>query len=221
MEIGIIFRSLVRRAWLVVLLGAIGATGAWLAVGSEAATYRTHVSFMLQPDAQLAREAVPDAVDALKQEGPLVQNASGLIEADALATLSRISGSSPDDMPRYSVFVSARPGSSIFDVELEGPDRAIVQSATASLSDSAPREIGSTFHAYELAQLQPDGDPQAVLPDTRLAGILGLTLGVLLGIACVLVETWRRVSREAEAGETERATSGAPREARPLGSLAE
>ena len=87
----------------------------------------------------------------------------------------------------YSVESAARPGSSLIDTTLSGPDEDTLDQLARSYSQAASDYVSASYSAYVLQQLSVDSSGGGG-PGTLQVAILALLVGGLLGVGLVAAE---------------------------------
>jgi len=191
---------LARRWWLVLGLAALAAVGAATAGATKTDEHVTTIQFVLRPDASVTNDDLPGTLEALKSDGTVVQTVIGVL--DNRAILRRAAGDAEVALtPEYTADASVKPGSTLIQATLTGPDRSVLARLATGYEREASLYVASSYSAYVLERLstnpQPDGSGPGTAQIVIVAALLGGALGVVLVAAELRLEP--RFRREPEA----------------------
>ena len=182
--------QLARRWWIVAAAALIALVGALAASASQADEHHRTIHLVLQPDRAVSDDDLPGTLDALESDGPLVQTVIGVLGSDG--TLRRVAGGAGLSLDGgYSVESAARPGSSLIDITLSGPDEDTLDQLARSYSQAASEYVSASYSAYVLQQLSVDSSGGGG-PGTLQVAILALLVGGALGVGLVAAESLLR-----------------------------
>jgi hypothetical protein len=187
MDLATLRVQLARRWWIVAAAALIALVGALAASASQADEHHRTIHLVLRPDAAVTDDDLPGTLDALQSDGPLVQNVIGVLGSDGM--LRRVAGEAGLSLDGdYGVESVARPGSSLIDTTLSGPDEATLDQLARSYSQAAGEYVSASYSAYVLQQLSVDSSGGGG-PGTLEVAILALLVGGALGVGLVVAES--------------------------------
>jgi hypothetical protein len=187
MDLATFLLHLARRWWLVAAITGLAVLGAALALAARSEEHRTTIHFVLRPDASLPNKDLPNALEELKSDGPLVQTVIGVLGSqDLLRRAASDSGVSLGSS--YTITSSARPGSALIDSTLTGPDAAVVGRLAAGFTRAGSDYVAANYSAYALDQLGTDAGSNGTGLSATQAVILALLIGAALGMGLVALE---------------------------------
>jgi hypothetical protein len=135
----------------------------------------------------VSNDDLPGTLDALKSDGTLVQTVIGVL--DGRAILRRAAGDVDVQLSsEYGVDASAKPGSTLIDVTLTGPDRSVLGRLAPGYASEASTYVTSSYSAYVLERLSTAAASDGGGPATGEVIVLALLLGAVLGVALVAAE---------------------------------
>jgi hypothetical protein len=212
MDLAVLSSRLARRWWLVAGLAAVAAIGAVTAGAAGSDERRTKLEFVLRPDASVTNDDLPGTLEALKSDGTLVQTMIGVLgnrtmlrRAAAYSDVRLTSG--------YTVDASARPGSTLIDSTLSGPDRSALDRLVAGYAREASIYVSSSYPAYVLEHLTTQAVTSESGPGTGQVVIAALLVGGALGVLLVAAEL--RLEPQFRRHAAERRESSGPPGAEP------
>jgi receptor protein-tyrosine kinase len=201
MELGD-FLAVAMRRWLLVLVSAVLSAGAaWVTLSDDPPVYERTLRYVVHPDQSFARGDVPNAIENLEQEGPLMQTILGVL--DSGSTLERavdvaLVGKAGEEI---NLTASIRPGSNVIDCTLRGPNRRVLSAVGDSLTIVASAYVTQTYKGYDLDYLGVEA-PLNPLPRAAQSASLAALIGALLGIGVIFFEALTK-SRNATSARAE------------------
>jgi hypothetical protein len=192
MDLSTLTAQVVRRWWIVAAAALIALVGALAASAGQADEHHRTIHMVLRPDRSVTDDDLPGTLDALQSDGPLVQTVMGVLESDGM--LRRVAeGAGVPLGGGYSVEATTRPGSSLIDTQLSGPDDDTVDQLARSYTPEASDYVSESYSAYVLEQLSIDSGGGGG-PGALQVAIVALLVGGLLGVGLVaaerLLEPW-------------------------------
>jgi capsular polysaccharide biosynthesis protein len=184
---------LLRRLWLVLLLGALAGATAYVMTRGAVETYERTTVFVLRPSSQVRDIQIPDAVRGIaSDDAQLVQTVTRAIETDRFLARAFNDAFGREPIDGYTLGASMVPGSDLIEVAIQGPDPAVLDGVAASFSDEATRWVRSVYRAYALDLLEIRAPDAPVSADpAQMIGFAAL-LGLLLGVGVVFAEAKAR-----------------------------
>jgi hypothetical protein len=187
MDLATFLLHLARRWWLVAAVTALAVFGAALALAARSEEHRTTIHFVLRPDSSLPSKDLPNALEELKSDGPLVQTVIGVLGSQDL--LRRAASNARVSLdPDYAVTSTARPGSALIDSTLAGPDAAVVGRLAAGFTRAGSDYVAANYSAYTLDRLGAEAGSNGTGLSAPQAVILALVIGTALGVGLVAAE---------------------------------
>jgi hypothetical protein len=187
MDLATFLLHLARRWWLVVAVTALAVLGAALALAARSEEHHTTIHFVLRPESSLPNRDLPNALEELKSDGPLVQTVIGVLGSQAL--LQRAASNAGVELGSdYTITSSARPGSALIDSTLAGPDAAVLGRLAAGFTRAGADYVGANYSAYALDQLGADAGGSGTGLSATQAVILAVLIGAALGLGLVAAE---------------------------------
>jgi len=187
MDLAAFLLHLARRWWVVAAVTGLALLGAGLALAARSEEHRTTIHFVLRPDASLPSKDLPNALEELKSDGPLVQTVIGVLGSqDLLRRAASDSGVSLGS--DYSVTSAARPGSALIDSTLTGPDARVVGRLATGFTRASADYVAANYSAYTLDRLGSDAGSNGTGLSAPQAVILALVIGAALGMGLVAAE---------------------------------
>jgi hypothetical protein len=189
-----------RRFLAVVGLAALAGLAALIVVSSGSTTYEQESSFAIRPSDTVAPAAVPDVVGTLSDPDSAVTESivDILGSARLQASSARAAGVPPDAVAasgaEYSWLATRRPGSTIVDLKVSGPDPAKVTAMQAAAARDAADLVESNYSVYRLESLNASASANQVGSKTAQTVGLAVVLGALLGIGLLFAERKLRAS---------------------------
>jgi hypothetical protein len=107
-----------------------------------------------------------------------------------------------------------RPGSTIVDLRISGPDPSTLAALQAAATSEAPSLVEANYSVYRLESLNAPTSADRVGPKTAQTVFLAIMLGGLLGIALLFAE--RKLRSSLEEQTLDRGRDGRPRAAGDL-----
>jgi hypothetical protein len=187
MDLAIVLSRLRRRWWVVTAAAVLALGGAGLALASRSDRYQRTIHFVLRPDASVPARDLPNALEALKSDAPLVQSVTGALSSREMLRRAETATHVPP-APGYTITSDARPGSALIDSTVAGPEAPVVDRLGAGFALVAGDYVAGSYPAYTLDRLgsDPGGEGTGLQP-TQVV-ILALLLGGALGVGAVLAE---------------------------------
>jgi hypothetical protein len=189
-----------RRVLAVVGLAALAGLAALIVVSSGSTKYERESSFAIRPSDTVEPAAVPDVVGTLSDpDNAVTETIVDILGSARLRDFAaRAAGLSPDSVAasgaEYSWLATRRPGSTIVDLRITGPDRASLAAMQAAASREAPSLVESNYSVYRLESLNAPTSASRVGPKTGQTVGLAVLLGALLGIGLIFAERKLRSS---------------------------
>jgi hypothetical protein len=166
---------------------ALAVLGAALSLGGRTDQQRSTIHFVLRPNASVPNRDLPNALDVLKSDGPLVQTVIDVLGSEEMLR-SGAAESGVRLTPEFTVDSKARPGSALIDSTLAGPDARVVGRLVPGFSQAASAYVAANYSAYTLDPLGADaGGAGTGLSATQLV-VVAVLLGTTLGVGLVLLE---------------------------------
>ncbi len=187
MDLAALRSRLARRWWVVAAVAAITVLGAATAAAGESDGHQTTVRFVMRPDAAISNNDLPGTLEALRSDGPLIQTVVDVLDSRAMLERAAVNANVEleDD---YTVEATGRPGSTLIDSTLAGPDQATVNSLAGGYTTAASDYVASSYSAYVLERLSVDPGEGTTGPSTPQVVLLALLVGTALGVALVAAE---------------------------------
>jgi len=186
-DIAELLPHLVRRWWVVAAMIALAVLGAALSFGGSTDQQRSTVHFVLRPNASVPNRDLPNALDVLNSDGPLVQTVIDVLGSQEM--LRRAAAESGVRLSsEYTIESKARPGSALIDSTLAGPDGRIVGRLVAGLSQAASAYVAANYSAYALDPLGVDAGGAGTGLSAAQLVLVAVLLGTTLGVGLVLAE---------------------------------
>jgi hypothetical protein len=187
MDIAELLPHLVRRWWVVAAMIALAVLGAALSLGGRTDQQRSTIHFVLRPNASVPNRDLPNALDVLKSDGPLVQTVLDVLGSQEM--LRRAAAESGVHLSsEYTIESKARPGSALIDSTLAGPDGKIVGRLVTGLSQAASAYVAANYSAYALDPLGADAGGAGTGLSAAQLVLVAVLLGTTLGVGLVLAE---------------------------------
>jgi hypothetical protein len=189
-----------RRALAVLALAALAGLAALVVVSSGSTTYERESSFAIRPSDTVAPTAVPDVVGTLSDPNNAVtETIVDILGSPRLRnSAARAAGVSPDSVAasggEYSWLATRRPGSTIVDLKITGPDRTKVNEMQTAAAANAASLVQANYSVYRLESLNAPGSADQVGSKTGQTVGLAVLLGALLGIGLLFAERKLRSS---------------------------
>jgi capsular polysaccharide biosynthesis protein len=187
-EAGEFLRLLRRRLWFIASLVVLCGVAAGVAMIISSPTYERTLHLVLHPDSGFERTDVPGAIDVLGEDSPLTQTVLGVLQSDRVLGRAFETAGVDTATPEYTMEASLRPGSTLIDATVRGPDRDVVDAIADGVTDEASRYVATTYEGYVLELLGNEAPPDPVGPSVLQVVGLALTCGILLGSVAVFVE---------------------------------
>jgi hypothetical protein len=220
-KIGARSSALIRRMspnmWrvlgVVALAGLAGLT-ALIALSTEPTKYERESSFAIRPSDTVPPDAVQDVVATLSQsDSAVTESIVDMIGSARLrGAAAGAAGLSPDSVAvsgaEYSWLASRRPGSTIVDLRITGPNAAKVDAMQAAAARGAATLVQANYSVYGLVPLSAPTSADRVGTKTTQTVFLAVLLGALLGIGLVFAE--RKLRSSPAARTLDRGSDGRP-----------
>jgi hypothetical protein len=187
MDLATLLPQVIRRWWLVAIVATLAAVGAALTVGGGAQRHERTIHFVLRPDADVSNRDLPNALEELKSDGPLVQTVIGVLGGQDMLRAAA-SSSGVRLTPQDTVTSTARPGSSLIDSTLSGSSTADVDRLAGGFARAASDYVATNYSAYALDRLGDDAGGAGTGLSATQAVLLALILGTALGVGLVAAE---------------------------------
>lgn len=182
MELGEFLRLVLRRWMLVVAAVGLAAGAGWLTLARQAPVFERAMHFIVHPDNSFPKSEMPNAIQSLGENGPVMQTVLGVFQNDRFLTRAATAAGVGELGPEYTFTSSIRPGSNIIDSQLRGPSKSILSSVGGALAIQASDFVALTYDGFSLDPLGGESPFEAVGPrvgqTVQLAGLLGLMLGL-------------------------------------------
>jgi hypothetical protein len=183
-----------RRALAVVALAALAGLAALIVVSSQATTYERESSFAIRPSSTVPPASLSDVTGTLSEpDSAVTESIVDILGSARLQDASaREAGVAPDAVAtsgaEYSWLASRRPGSTIVDLRITGPDASTLAAMQAAAGRNAANLVESNFSLYSLEPLNGATSADEVGPKTGQTVFLAILLGALLGLALLFAE---------------------------------
>jgi capsular polysaccharide biosynthesis protein len=184
---------LVRRLWLVLLLGALAGATAYLMTRGGEETYERTTVFVLRPSARVVDQAIPDAVRGIaSDDAQLVATVTRVIETDRFldGAFDRALGRPP--IEGYTLAASMVPGSDVIEVSVQGPDLEVLDQVAEAFAIGATNWVRTVYRAYALDLLEIRAPEDPVSADPFQVSAFAVLVGLLLGVGVVFAEAKAR-----------------------------
>jgi hypothetical protein len=186
-------RRAVRRWWLFLVLGALGAAVAAMLVQQPAHRVDSTTEFVVRPTNGLSARDVPTALDALQPTGSLMNTLLAVLgSSDFVADAAR---AAHVNLATASVEVSLRPGTVILDATSSTPNSASTRALSGQFATRASDYVRAKFAAYSLESFSTTDTTAKPTRSTAQAIGAGALLGILLAAALVAWSTGRALRR--------------------------
>jgi hypothetical protein len=189
-----------RSVLAVVALAALAGLAALIVVSTDSTKYERESSFAIRPSDTVSPAAVPDVVGTLSDpDNAVTETIVDILGSarlrDSAARAADISpGSVAASGAEYSWLATRRPGSTIVDLTITGPDRTKLAEMQAAVSREAPSLVEANYSIYRLESLNAPTSADRVGPKTGQTVGLAVLLGALLGVALIFAERKLRSS---------------------------
>jgi capsular polysaccharide biosynthesis protein len=184
---------LVRRLWLVVLLGALAGATAYVMTRGGEKTYERETVFVLRPSARVADQAIPDAVRGIAaDDAQLVATVARVIETDRFLNLAFDKALNRTPIEGYTLGASMVPGSNVIEVSVQGPDPIVLDKVAEAYAGGATDWVRTVYRAYALDLLEIRAPENAVSADPFQVSAFAVLIGLLLGVGVVFAEAKAR-----------------------------
>jgi hypothetical protein len=204
------------RGLAVLGLAALAGLTAFMAVRNDPKTYERELSFAIRPSETVPPDALSDVTGTLAQPDSAVTVSivdilgSSRLRSSAAQQAGLSPGSVAESGAPYQWNASRRPGSTIIDLRLTGPDDAKLVAMQTGAAAEAASLVESNYTLFRLEPLSAPTPRRQVGPQIDRTVGLAVLLGGFLGITLVLLDRRLRGS-----------SSGRPRdrggEGRPIG----
>jgi hypothetical protein len=166
---------------------ALAVLGAALSFGGSTEQQRSTIHFVLRPNASVPNRDLPNALDVLKSDGPLVQTVLDVLGSQEM--LRRGAAESGVHLSsEYTIDSKARPGSALIDSTLAGPDGRIVGRLATGFGQAASAYVAANYSAYALDPLGVDAGGAGTGLSAAQLVLVAVLLGTTLGVGLVLAE---------------------------------
>jgi capsular polysaccharide biosynthesis protein len=184
---------LVRRLWLVVLLGALAGATAYLMTRGGEETYERTTVFVLRPSARVVDQAIPDAVRGIaSDDAQLVATVTRVIETERFLERSFEKAFNREPLEGYELAASMVPGSDVIEVSVRGPDPVVLDKLAETFATDATNWVRTVYRAYALDLLEIRAPENPVSADPFQVGAFAVLIGLLLGVGVVFAEAKAR-----------------------------
>jgi hypothetical protein len=188
------------RSLAVVCLAAVAGIAAFISVSGDPKTYERESSFAVRPSATVPPGAVNDVLGTLAQpDSAVTETIVNMLGSPRVRSFAAQSAGLPASSvggsgSPYAWSATRRPGSTIVDVRVTGPDDDKLLAIQQAAGPEAARLVEESYTPYRLETLSAPSPPVQVGPQIRRTVGLALLLGALLGIILVFVERRLRSS---------------------------
>jgi hypothetical protein len=210
-KVGARFSSLIRqispgmrRVLALVALAALAGLAALVVVSSESTTYERESSFAIRPNDTVPPASLPDVFGTLSDpDNAVTETIVDIIGSARLRnSAARAAGVPPDSVAAsgadYSWLATRRPGSTVVDLKITGPDRTKVNEMQTAAAANAASLVESNYSVYRLESLNAPTSADRVGSKTAQTVFLAVLLGALLGIGLLFAESKLRSSLGAQ-----------------------
>jgi capsular polysaccharide biosynthesis protein len=187
------FSLLVRRLWLVLLLGALAGATAYLMTRGGEETYERTTVFVLRPSARVVDQAIPDAVRGIAaDDAQLVATVARVIETDRFLGRAFDKALNRQPLEGYTLSASMVPGSNVIEVAVQGPDEKVLDRLAEVFASEATTWVRTVYRAYALDLLEIRAPEDPVSADPFQVSAFAVLVGLLLGVGVVFAEVKAR-----------------------------
>src|SRR5918992_1574975 len=184
---------LVRRLWLVLLLGALAGATAYLMTRGGEETYERTTVFVLRPSARVVDQAIPDAVRGIAaDDAQLVATVARVIETDRFLDRAFDKALNRGPIEGYTLGATMVPGSNVIEVSVQGPDEVVLDRLAESYATDATNWVRTVYRAYALDLLEIRAPEDPVSADPFQVSAFAVLIGLLLGVGVVFAEAKAR-----------------------------
>jgi capsular polysaccharide biosynthesis protein len=184
---------LVRRLWLVLLLGALAGATAYLMTRGGEETYERTTVFVLRPSARVVDQAIPDAVRGIaSDDAQLVATVTRVIETDRFLDGAFDKALNRRPIEGYTLGGSMVPGSDVIEVSVQGPDPEVLDKLAEAFATDATNWVRTVYRAYALDLLEIRASDEPVSADPFQVSAFAVLIGLLLGVGVVFAEAKAR-----------------------------
>ena len=189
-----------RRALAVVALAALAGLAALIVLSNDTTKYERESSFAIRPSETVAPDSLPDVVGTLSEpDSAVTESIVDILGSARLRdSAAQAAGISPDSVAasgaEYSWLASRRPGSTIVDLRISGPDPAKLAAMDAAAGPEAAGLVEANYSVYRLESLNAPEPAARVGSETAQTVFLAVLLGALVGIGLVIAERQLRSS---------------------------
>jgi hypothetical protein len=183
-----------RRALAVVALAALAGLAALIVVSSQSTKYERESSFAIRPSDTVPPGSLSDVTGTLSQsDSAVTESIVDILGSSRLQdTSARDAGVSPDAVAtsgaQYSWLATRRPGSTIVDLRITGPDPSTVAAMQAAAARNATSLVEANYSLYSLESLNGTTSVDQVGPKTAQTVFLAVLLGALVGLGLLFAE---------------------------------
>jgi uncharacterized protein involved in exopolysaccharide biosynthesis len=184
----------------VVALAAVAGIAAFISVSNDPKTYQRESSFAVRPSATVPPAAVNDVIGTLAQpDSAITETIVNMLGSPRLSSFAAQAAGLPASSvggsgAEYVWSATRRPGSTIIDMRLTGPNDDKLLAMQTAAGPEAARLVEESYTPYRLETLSAPTGPAQVGPKIARTVGLGLVLGALLGITLILLERKLRSS---------------------------
>jgi capsular polysaccharide biosynthesis protein len=183
-----------RRALAVVALAALAGLAALIVVSSGSTKYERESSFAIRPSDTVPPDSLSDVTGTLSQpDSAVTESIVDILGSDRLRdSAARDAGISPDSVAasgaEYTWLATRRPGSTIVDLRITGPDPSTLATMQSAAGRDAANLVESNYSLYSLETLNGATSADRVGPKTAQTVFLAILLGALVGLGLLFVE---------------------------------
>ena len=181
--------QILRSWWLIVAILLISVGIGIIYTFQQPNIYEAQTAFILRPSEGVSetRDMV-SSLDTLSRRTGLTATYCGVIESQAVFNRALVNLNVPATTGElYSVNCSVRPDTSVLQLYVQGPSRALAQDLAYEIGEAATLSAKSIQDVFTLDVLDPaQVQRQPVAPnhntDVALAGIIGLVVGTMMAV---------------------------------------
>jgi hypothetical protein len=182
-----------RRAWLLLLLGAVVAgTAAFVLVSQQPTVHRATGKVIVAPETDDVSYATVDSLRLLSQPGMLGTLAELFQDRTALAEAAESADVGADTLEEYTVSAEIVQESMVLAVHVDGPDGAAAERLGTSVMERGAARFQTLYPVYRVDALQPPIEVGTVgVSAFQLAGAAAVGALGLLALLVVVVDRAR------------------------------
>ena len=180
-DLASIIVSILRRWWVVLIVGSVIIGGINWRVASTPAAYQSTILFALTPEPGLEQD------DLLRALGLLNNDTVSATFADVLSSGATLDSAfaaieTSARQSDYSISATVAPESNVIRVQVDGPSRRTVEALHDSLRPIIDRLVQDIYSVFRIRYLSaPESSPARIEPPQMLALAVSIVIGIGAG----------------------------------------